>query len=122
MAKIDALVQDFLAQKRIAVVGVSDKRDTGCNLGYRKFKDAGYAGAQSYQELKQELIAQGVLATSDSETVYRFTRAYAFKSPSAAAAVILDRNSNGRREWKVVDSRLSYHEWQEQKSATGAPA
>jgi hypothetical protein len=43
MSKIDNLVQDFLAQKRIAVVGVSDKRDTGCNLGYRKFKAEGYA-------------------------------------------------------------------------------
>jgi len=43
MSKIDSLVQDFLAQKRIAVVGVSDKRETGCNLGYRKFKEAGYA-------------------------------------------------------------------------------
>ena len=42
MSKIDTLVQDFLAQKRIAVVGVSDKRETGCNLGYRKFKEAGY--------------------------------------------------------------------------------
>jgi len=42
MAKIDELVNDFLAQKKIAVVGVSDKRETGCNLGYRKFKAAGY--------------------------------------------------------------------------------
>src|SRR4030042_4471672 len=42
MSKIDSLVQDFLAQKKIAVVGVSDKRETGCNLGYRKFKAAGY--------------------------------------------------------------------------------
>ncbi len=42
MAKIDNLVQDFLAQKKIAVVGVSDKRETGCNLSYKKFKDAGY--------------------------------------------------------------------------------
>jgi predicted CoA-binding protein len=42
MSKIDTLVEDFLAQKRIAVVGVSDKRETGCNLGYRKFKEAGY--------------------------------------------------------------------------------
>ncbi len=42
MAKIDDLVADFLAQKRIAVVGVSDKRETGCNLNYKKFKDAGY--------------------------------------------------------------------------------
>jgi predicted CoA-binding protein len=42
MATIDTLVHDFLAQQRIAVVGVSDQRETGCNLGYRKFKEAGY--------------------------------------------------------------------------------
>ena len=42
MAKIDNMVEEFLAQKKIAVVGVSDKRDTGCNLNYRKFKDTGY--------------------------------------------------------------------------------
>jgi predicted CoA-binding protein len=42
MSKIDVLVQDFLAQKKIAVVGVSDRRETGCNLAYRKFKEAGY--------------------------------------------------------------------------------
>jgi hypothetical protein len=43
MAKIDPLVKDFLAQKKIAVVGVSDKRETGCNAAYHKFKEAGYA-------------------------------------------------------------------------------
>ena len=43
MSKIDVLVRDFLAQKRIAIVGVSDKRETGCNLAYRRFKEAGYA-------------------------------------------------------------------------------
>jgi hypothetical protein len=42
MAKIDPLVKDFLAQKKIAVVGVSDKRETGCNAAYKRFKDAGY--------------------------------------------------------------------------------
>jgi len=42
MAKVDNLVQNFLAQKKIAVVGVSDKRDTGCNLAYTKFKENGY--------------------------------------------------------------------------------
>jgi len=64
MAKIDTLVQTFLAQKKIAVVGVSDKRDTGCNLAYTKFKDAGYQvfavnphitsfkGAPCYPDLK----------------------------------------------------------------------
>jgi uncharacterized protein len=42
MKKLDNLVQDFLAQKKIAVVGVSDKRDTGCNLSYKKLKENGY--------------------------------------------------------------------------------
>jgi len=42
MSKIDLLVRDFLAQKKIAVVGVSDRRETGCNSNYKKFKDAGY--------------------------------------------------------------------------------
>ena len=42
MGNIDHLVQDFLAQKTIAVVGISDKRETGCNLNYKKFKENGY--------------------------------------------------------------------------------
>jgi uncharacterized protein len=42
MANIDTLVQDFLAQKIIAVVGVSDKRDTGANRNYKTFKQHGY--------------------------------------------------------------------------------
>ena len=42
MAKLDNMVQDFLALKKIAVVGVSDKRDTGCNLTYTKLKENGY--------------------------------------------------------------------------------
>ena len=40
--KVDPLVDAFLAQKNIAVVGVSDKRETGCNAAYRRFKEAGY--------------------------------------------------------------------------------
>ena len=42
MAKVDDLVKSFLAKKRIAIVGVSDKREIGCNLAYKKFKDNGY--------------------------------------------------------------------------------
>jgi predicted CoA-binding protein len=42
MSKIDPLVKNFLAQKKIALVGVSERRDTGCNTAYRKFKEAGY--------------------------------------------------------------------------------
>ena len=64
MSKLDRLVQNFLAQKKIAVVGVSDKRETGCNLAYKKFKENGYQvyavnprittydGATCYPDLK----------------------------------------------------------------------
>jgi uncharacterized protein len=64
MAKIDNMVQEFLAQKKIAVVGVSDKRETGSNLAYRKFKENDYQvygvnprlsefeGAPCYADLK----------------------------------------------------------------------
>lgn len=64
MAKLDTLVQDFLAQKKIAVVGVSDKRETGCNAAYKRFKANGYQvfavnprlttfeGAPCYPDLK----------------------------------------------------------------------
>jgi len=64
MAKIEDLVQTFFAQKSIAVIGVSDKRETGCNLNYKKFKESGYRvyavnpritaydGARCYPDLK----------------------------------------------------------------------
>ncbi|MGB7974980.1 MAG: DUF4357 domain-containing protein [Roseiarcus sp.] len=78
-------------------------------------KDAGYQ-SNTYGELKQELIAQGVLKESPNAANYVFTKSFPFKSPSAAAAVVLDRNSNGRSEWKVVGSRSTYHEWQEAKA------
>jgi hypothetical protein len=42
MPKLNGMVKAFLAQKTIAVVGVSDKRDTGCNMTYKKFKENGY--------------------------------------------------------------------------------
>ncbi|MFG1288430.1 GIY-YIG nuclease family protein [Xanthobacter versatilis] len=84
--------------------------------GSQALKNAGYVGANSYGELKKELIAQGVLTADEGATVYTFAKPYVFTSPSAASAVILDRNSNGRREWRVVGSKLTYHEWQEQKT------
>lgn len=64
MKSIDQLVKGFLAQKVIVVAGVSSQRETGCNLNYRKFKEAGYKvyavnphistfdGAPCYPDLK----------------------------------------------------------------------
>ncbi len=60
MNKLDNLVQDFLAQKKVAVVGVSDKRETGCNDSYRKFKANGY----------QVYAVNPRISTYDGQTCY----------------------------------------------------
>ncbi len=64
METLDYLVRDFLAQKVIAVVGVSDKRETGANRNYKTFTSHGYRvfavnpristfdGAPCYPDLK----------------------------------------------------------------------
>jgi hypothetical protein len=78
--------------------------------------DTGYV-QKSYGGLKEKLIAEGVLVPHEVGRL-RFIKPWPFNSPSAAAATILDRNSNGRLEWKVRGSRLNYHEWQ-QAHATG---
>lgn len=101
----------------VKATGIEEDGEFVVLAGSQALRNAGRAGTNSYGELKQELIAKGVLAAGDNDQVYRFTCAHAFKSPSAAAAVILDRNSNGRREWKVVGERLTYHEWQERKTS-----
>jgi hypothetical protein len=42
MSQLESMVTTFLAQNNIAIVGVSDQRDTGCNLAYKRFEAAGY--------------------------------------------------------------------------------
>jgi hypothetical protein len=54
-------------------------------------------------DLRQELIANGVLALVDG--LYRFTQDYSFSSPSTAAAVVLGRSANGRIEWRDGQGR-----------------
>jgi hypothetical protein len=83
--------------------------------GSEALKDTGHV-QQSYGELKSELIAKGVLTEAPSGR-YLFTKPHAFSSPSAAAAVVLDRNSNGRTEWKVKGARQTYHDWQQSRVA-----
>jgi hypothetical protein len=105
----------------VKAAGVEEEGEFIVLKGSEALKDAGYQGTNSYGELKQELIAQGVLAASADGKFYEFARPYSFKSPSAAAAVVLDRNANGRLEWKVVGSKLTYHQWQEERAKASQP-
>lgn len=116
VADIGQLRFEIRHKSGVKATGVEEEGEFVVLEGSEALKDAGYQGTNSYGELKQELIAQGVLCASADDKFYKFTRPYAFKSPSAAAAVVLDRNANGRLEWKVVGSKQTYHQWQEDKA------
>ncbi|SPF80730.1 GIY-YIG nuclease family protein [Pseudoprimorskyibacter insulae] len=62
-----------------------------------------------YKKLHQHLLSTGILATATDHC--EFTQDYAFKSPSAAAAVV--KGQAGKpSDWKLPDGR-TYAEWEE---------
>jgi hypothetical protein len=65
---------------------------------------------------REELVKNGVLEES-SESHYCFTKNHAFSSPSTAASVLVEGESNGRRAWKVKDTGQTYGEWDEARLA-----
>lgn len=72
-----------------------------------------WAGADDgYKRLREKLQEDGTLAPSADGKSRAFTRNQVFASPSAAAAVVAGRSANGRVEWKVQGSGLSYGSWQ----------
>ncbi len=52
----------------------------------------------------------GMLFVGQEGDGLRFSRPWPFTSPSAAAAVVLDRDSNGPPEWKVRGFKENYHD------------
>ena len=65
-----------------------------------------------YKCLREKLEEDGTLALTADGTSRTFTRNQVFASPSAAAAVVASRSANGRVEWKVQGSGISYGSWQ----------
>ena len=73
----------------------------------------GKRNTSSYAKLHKELIKTEVLIPLGNKKI--FSSDYAFKSPSAAAAVVFGRASNGRTAWKVENQIITYHEWDEKR-------
>lgn len=69
--------------------------------------------ATSYAKLTGELLQQGVLVANGDKAI--FTQEYAFKSPSAAAAVVNGRPANGTIEWKLQGSSKTYKDWEAER-------
>lgn len=68
----------------------------------------------TYAKLFVELVHTGVLAEHNGQRA--FSENYAFKSPSAAAAVVNGRPANGTIEWKLANGK-TYKEWEADKLA-----
>ena len=70
------------------------------------------------KDRRQQLLARGVLV--DDGTHYVFTQDYRFRSPSAAASVLVGGSSNGRKAWKTPDKKRTLKQLQDARAAAGS--
>ena len=74
-----------------------------------------WTGAEhAYKVLHQKLLQDGVIVPGLDGVPMRFARDQVFASPSAAAAAVVGRTANGRNDWKVQGSGISFGNWQAQ--------
>jgi hypothetical protein len=69
--------------------------------------------SNNYAQLRAAMIQDGRLKLLPDAQRYELTSDVVVASPSAAAAVILNRNSNGRTEWRVSATGQTLKEWQD---------
>jgi hypothetical protein len=67
-----------------------------------------------YGNLYDQLVKDEVLG-EEADGMRLFTKDYGFNSPSAAAAIVAGRNTNGRRKWRVKGSQVTYGDWQSEQ-------
>jgi uncharacterized protein DUF4357 len=67
----------------------------------------------SYAPLREQLMKDGRLKPVAGKQLLVFAENVSFSSPSAAAAVINNHNSNGRVEWKLKSTGQTLKEWQD---------
>lgn len=70
------------------------------------------SGAHNYRNLRNTLEGQGKITIAPDGKNAVFTEDVAFSSPSAAAAIVYGRASNGRTAWKVKGENRTYDDWQ----------
>ena len=67
--------------------------------GSKLSKDITDGFQQSYIDLRNKLISDGIIVNGI------FAKDYTFGSSSATASVVLGRSANGRKEWALLDGR-----------------
>jgi Domain of unknown function (DUF4357) len=64
--------------------------------------------------LRHKLVQDGTVVPGGDGQAMRFARNQVFASPSAAAAAVAGRSANGRNDWKIQSSGVSFGAWQAQ--------
>lgn len=74
----------------------------------------GWIGSEghSYHSLFQTLFREEKIVFDEKRNSGVFKEDVAFSSPSAAAAIIFGRASNGRTAWKLQGTAKTYEDWQ----------
>ncbi len=65
----------------------------------------------NYRNLFEELVTSGVLA--EAGNMRKFTKSYAFGSPSAAGAIVTGRSCAGPIAWRVRGTGETYRDWEQ---------
>lgn len=69
--------------------------------------------SNTYAALRRQLIEDGRIIPSPDPKYLQFAADVAFPSASAAAAVIANRNANGRTAWKLAETGQTLKDWQD---------
>lgn len=69
--------------------------------------------SNTYAALREQLIQDGRLVPAQDPRLLEFVEDVTFASPSAAAAVITNRNTNGRTAWKITTTGQTLKDWQD---------
>jgi hypothetical protein len=73
----------------------------------------------SFKVLRDELVASGKLVPSSADPLfYEAAEDIELKSPSAAAAIVAARDTNGRQSWKLEGTGETYQAWFEKTFPT----
>lgn len=69
--------------------------------------------SDTYSSLRDQLVKEGRLAATADAQLLEFMDDVTFSSASAAAAVITNRNTNGRTAWKLTGTGQTLKDWQD---------
>lgn len=111
------LPKEVANQNEQATMTLSDGAFVLKKGSYVRFEKADSFEGHSYYEMWLQIINSNAVERTENPKLLRTTRNLEFKSPSAAAAFVRARATNGRKEWKRVSDHKSFIECETEEDA-----